>query len=175
MRMLAQLSVVALAAGLLTGCNDNKPATPAAPDPAALAQLTTEAVNAALAARDADDTKIHSDAGPAVYFVNLRDGETVTSPFRVVFGLYGLGVAPAGVDKEKTGHHHLLIDTELSAEELKAAIPNDAQHMHFGAGQTETVLQLPQGSHTLQLILGDKMHTPSDPPIMSKKITVTVK
>jgi hypothetical protein len=186
--MMKLAATTILAAGLLAACT---PTTPAGPDPAALAKATTDAVNAALAARDADDTKIHGDAGPAVYFVNLRDGETVTSPFRVVFGLYGMGIAPAGppaadAGKAKpgatpapaavpTGHHHLLIDTTMSDEELKSAIPKDATHMHFGGGQTETVLQLPAGTHTLQLVLGDNMHTPASPPVMSKKITITVK
>jgi outer membrane murein-binding lipoprotein Lpp len=124
----------------------------------------------------ADATAPHADAGPAVYFVNLHDGDTVSSPFRVVFGVYGLGVAPAGTDKPMTGHHHLLIDTELSAEEMKFAIPNDATHMHFGGGQTETVLTLPAGQHTLQLDFGDMKHEQMKPaPIMSQKITITVK
>lgn len=117
----------------------------------------------------------HPDAGPGVYFVNLHDGDTVASPFRVVFGVYGLGVAPAGTDKAMTGHHHLLIDTELSAEEMKFAIPNDETHMHFGGGQTETVLTLPAGQHTLQLDFGDKDHNQLTPPLMSEKITITVK
>lgn len=187
MRFAKLIAATALAASLLSACND-KTATPAAADPAALVKATTEAVSAALAARDAEDTKIHGDPGPAVYFVNLRDGETVTSPFRVAFGLYGAGIAPAsppGMDMSKakppaagalpTGHHHLLIDTEMSAEELKSAIPKDDNHVHFGGGQTEYVLMLPAGTHTLQLVLGDNMHTPANPPVMSKKITITVK
>jgi hypothetical protein len=74
-----------------------------------------------------------------------------------------------------TGHHHLLIDTELSEEEKQFAIPNDAQHMHFGGGQTEVVLQLPPGPHTLQLVMGDMGHVPLNPPVVSQKITVNVK
>ncbi|MEZ5938003.1 MAG: DUF4399 domain-containing protein [Hyphomonadaceae bacterium] len=115
-----------------------------------------------------------TDAGPAVYFVNLKDGDTVKSPVRVIFGLTGMGIAPAGIEKENTGHHHLLIDTQLSEEEMQYAIPNDAQHKHFGGGQTETVLDLPPGQHTLQLMLGDKNHELFDPPIMSDLITITV-
>ncbi len=113
--------------------------------------------------------------GAAVYFINLKDGDTVTSPFKVQFGLTGMGIAPAGVDKPKTGHHHLIIDTTLSPEELKAPIPSDAKHVHFGGGQTETMVTLPPGRHTLQLVLGDWTHIPFDPPIMSPVITVTVK
>jgi hypothetical protein len=111
----------------------------------------------------------------AVYFINLKDGATVTSPFKVQFGLTGMGVAPAGVEKEKAGHHHLLIDTRLSDEEAKAPLPMDAQHMHFGGGQTETMLTLSPGKHTLQLVLGDWTHVPFSPPIVSPVVTVTVK
>ncbi len=111
----------------------------------------------------------------AVYFINLKDGDTVTSPFKVQFGLSGMGVAPAGVEKANTGHHHLLIDVTLSAEELKQPIPSDARHVHFGGGQTEAMVTLPPGRHTLQLVLGDWTHIPFNPPIMSPVITVTVK
>lgn len=121
------------------------------------------------------DAAPHADAGPGVYIVNLKDGDTVSSPFRVVFGVYGKGVAPALTQKDGTGHHHLLVDTELTSEELKFAIPSDAQHIHYGAGQTETVLELPAGAHTLQLVFGDLHHEQFAPPIMSQKITVTVK
>jgi len=114
-------------------------------------------------------------AGTSVYFINLKDKETVTSPFKVQFGLTGMGVAPAGVEKDKTGHHHLLIDTKLSDEEAKAPLPKDKQHMHFGGGQTEAMVTLPPGQHTLQLVLGDWTHIPFSPPIMSPVITVTVK
>lgn len=159
----------------LAACTEKEAAGPAA-DPAAAAAERDAAVAGALAARDAEDTKLHADAGPSVYFVNLRDGETVTSPFRVVFGANGIGVAPKDVNVPNTGHHHLLIDTELSAEEMKFAIPNDEQHMHFGGGQTETVLMLPAGQHTLQLVFGDMKHELHKPtPIMSQKITITVK
>jgi Domain of unknown function (DUF4399) len=113
--------------------------------------------------------------GAAVYFQNLKDHATVTSPFRVQFGLTGMGVAPAGIEKEKTGHHHLLIDTKLSDEETKAPLPMDAQHMHFGGGQTETTLTLAPGQHTLQLVLGDWSHLPFSPPIVSPVITIRVR
>jgi hypothetical protein len=113
--------------------------------------------------------------GAAVYFINLKDGDAVASPFKVQFGLTGMGVAPAGVDKPKTGHHHLLVDATLTPEQLKQPIPADATHLHFGGGQTETMLTLPPGKHTLQLVLGDWSHIPFDPPIMSPVITVTVK
>jgi hypothetical protein len=113
--------------------------------------------------------------GASVYTISPKDGDTVSSPFKIQFGLTGMGVAPAGVEKPKTGHHHLIIDATLSAEELKQPIAGDAKHVHFGGGQTETMVTLPPGQHTLQLVLGDWSHVPFDPPIMSPVVTVTVK
>jgi hypothetical protein len=111
----------------------------------------------------------------AVYIISPKDGDTVTGPFKVQFGLSGMGVAPAGADKSNTGHHHLIIDTALTPEELKAPIASDAKHVHFGGGQTEATVTLPPGQHTLQLVLGDWTHIPFSPPVMSPVITVTVK
>jgi len=109
-----------------------------------------------------------------VYIGWPNDGEVINAQrFRVWFGLRHMGVAPAGVDKPNTGHHHLLIDTDLPP--LDQPIPNDRNHIHFGAGQTETVIELPPGTHTLQLIMGDKDHIPHNPPVYSKKITITVR
>ena len=120
-------------------------------------------------------TQTPSPAGATVYFINLKDGDTVTSPFKVQFGLTGMGVAPAGVEKPNTGHHHLIIDATLSADEMKAPIPGDAKHVHFGAGQTEAMVTLAPGKHTLQLVLGDWSHIPHNPPVMSPVITITVR
>jgi len=116
-------------------------------------------------------------AGAEVYFISPQDGETVSSPVTVRFGLKGMGVAPAGVeDKANTGHHHLLIDTDaLSGAALDEPIPADDHHKHFGGGQTETAIELAPGTHTLQLVLGDWSHIPHNPPVMSQKITITVK
>jgi hypothetical protein len=111
--------------------------------------------------------------GAHVYIISPKDGETVTSPVKVVFGLSGMGVAPAGVDKKNTGHHHLIIDADTPA--LDKPIPSDEKHKHFGGGQTETTIKLSPGKHTLQLVLGDKNHVPHNPPVVSKKITITVK
>jgi len=111
-------------------------------------------------------------ADAEVYFIAPSDGQTVRNPVTVRFGLKGMGVAPAGMQKEATGHHHLLIDTDLPP--LDQPVPTDDQHKHFGAGQTETVITLPPGKHTLQLLLGDFAHTPHEPPVMSPKITITV-
>jgi len=115
-----------------------------------------------------------SPAGARVYFINLKNGAKVKSPFLVQFGLSGMGVAPAGVEKPNTGHHHLLIDTTLTAEQMKTPIPADDTHKHFGGGQTETMVTLPKGKHTLQLVLGDWTHIPHVPPVLSQSITVTV-
>ena len=111
--------------------------------------------------------------GAAVYFITPHDGDTVSNPFTVRFGLKGMGVGPAGLDNPKTGHHHLLIDTLAPRPDLP--IPNDAKHRHFGGGQTEVELALPPGQHTLQLLLGDKNHVPHSKPLLSKRITITVK
>lgn len=111
--------------------------------------------------------------GAKAYIISPAHGEVVTSPVTVKFGLHGMGVAPAGVDRAKTGHHHLLINAQVPA--LDQAMPSDEQHRHFGGGQTETTLELPPGSHTLQLILGDKDHVPHQPPVMSEQITIQVK
>jgi hypothetical protein len=91
----------------------------------------------------------------------------------VKFGLKGMGVAPAGVEKKKTGHHHLLIDTKLA--DYDNPVPSDEKHKHFGGGQTETTIALSPGKHTLQLVLGDHNHIPHEPPVQSKVITITVK
>ncbi|MDH3742857.1 MAG: DUF4399 domain-containing protein [Hyphomicrobiales bacterium] len=121
-----------------------------------------------------------SPPGASVYFVNLADGATVKSPVKVVFGLTGMGVAPAGTEKDKTGHHHILIDRPAlgkgagGADEFNANLPADDNHKHFGGGQTEVMLDLPAGKHTLQLVLGDKDHIPHNPPVTSPVITITV-
>lgn len=108
-----------------------------------------------------------------VYIISPTDGATVTGPVSVVFGLKGMGVSPAGVDKANTGHHHLIIDAPTP--DLKKPIAKDKNHMHFGGGQTETVLKLSSGKHSLQLVLGDKAHVPHKHALVSKKIKFTVK
>jgi len=114
-------------------------------------------------------------ANAMVYFINVKDGDTVKSPFKIQFGLSGMGVAPAGVEKPNTGHHHVLVDTTLTPEQAKQPIPADEHHLHFGGGQTETTVTLAPGRHTLQLVLGDWSHVPFNPPIVSPVITVEVK
>src|SRR5262245_60101351 len=114
-----------------------------------------------------------SPAGAEVYIISPKDGASVKSPVKVVFGLKGMGVAPAGIKMENTGHHHLLIDTDVPAD-LNAPLPTSDQVKHFGKGQTETSLELTPGKHTLQLVLGDQNHTAHNPPVVSKKITINV-
>lgn len=118
--------------------------------------------------------------GTTQYFVNLADGATVASPVKVIFGLKGMGVAPAGVEKEGTGHHHILLNRapfgegEDGKEEYDFNLPADEQHIHYGKGQTEATLDLQPGKHTIQLVLGDNNHIPHNPPVYSKVITINV-
>ncbi|MEX1994235.1 MAG: DUF4399 domain-containing protein [Steroidobacteraceae bacterium] len=121
----------------------------------------------------ADLPRTAAPADAELYFISPRDGETVTSPVTVRFGLRGMGVAPAGIAMEHTGHHHLMIDTGLPSFDLP--VPADAQHLHFGKGQTEATIELAPGPHRLQLLLGDFRHVPHDPPVISSVIMVTVR
>jgi hypothetical protein len=116
-----------------------------------------------------------SPAGAKVFIVNLKDGDTVTSPFKVEFGIEGMTVAKAGTMEPNTGHHHLFIDEVFDpANAAKPVPPNDVHHMHFGGGQTEATLTLAPGKHTLQLVLADGKHVPHNPPVVSQPITITV-
>ena len=108
-----------------------------------------------------------------LYIISPQDGDTVSSPVKVIFGLNGMGIAPAGIKMKNTGHHHLLIDLN-HLPDINLPIPSDEYHRHFGKGQTEALIELDKGEHTLQLILGDHMHVPHEPPIISKKIRIKV-
>lgn len=110
--------------------------------------------------------------GASVYIITPSDGEHVASPVTVRFGATGVGIAPAGVDQENTGHHHLLVDTGMP--NLTSPIPADDHHLHFGGGQTQTTVDLAPGEHTLQLLMGDAKHVPHEPAIASERITITV-
>lgn len=113
-------------------------------------------------------------AAAKLYFISPTADDQLASPVVVRFGLSGVGVAPAGIVKENTGHHHLLIDVD-ALPPMDQPLPNDEKHRHFGGGQTEVSLELKPGKHTLQLILGDANHIPHDPPIMSEKISIEVR
>jgi pyruvate/2-oxoglutarate dehydrogenase complex dihydrolipoamide acyltransferase (E2) component len=145
-----------------TAAEPAKPATPPAPPVAA-----TPAPAAGSSARKSAP----SDA--RVYFVDLKNGAEIPSKVTLLFGVEKMGVAPAGIDNPNTGHHHLLIDSNLPA--LDQPIPSDFNHLHFGAGQTEATITLSPGKHTLQLLFADTDHVPHNPPVMSQPITVTVK
>jgi hypothetical protein len=122
---------------------------------------------------------LHADATASpenaqVYFIWPYDGAVISGgKFWVRMGLRNMGVAPKGAAVPNTGHHHLLIDTELPP--MSEPIPNDRNHLHFGAGETEARVELPPGKHTLQLLLGDQNHQPHNPPVHSKPITITVR
>jgi hypothetical protein len=143
---------------------------------AVITPASAQQTEAPKAAPQADSGQSSAPAGAYAYFVNLKNGDTVTSPFKVVFGLSSnMGVAPSGVEKANVGHHHVFIDTALTAEEETKPITVDEHHIHFGKGQTETMLTLPPGKHTLQLVLGDWTHIPFKPLVKSEVITVTFK
>jgi hypothetical protein len=132
------------------------------------------AAHAQTAAPAAAAARTPSPPGAEVYIISPRDGARVKSPVLVRFGLKdNMGIAPAGVKFDNTGHHHLLIDTDAPAD-MGAPLPATDKIKHFGKGQTETSLTLPPGKHTLQLLLGDQSHIPHDPPVISKRITITV-
>jgi hypothetical protein len=152
---LAVLSVLSLA-----GCGPAPESPPPPPAPAAAPPAPPTASRSSPA------------AGARVYLVSPGNGDTVTSPVVVRFGLEGAGVAPAGIEAPNTGHHHLLIDTELT--DFSRPIPADAQHLHFGGGQTEVAVTLAPGPHRLQMVLGDHLHIPHDPPLVSDPIMIHV-
>ena len=117
--------------------------------------------------------KSPSPKGARAYIISPKDGKTVPKTFTIRFGLKGMGVAPAGVDLENTGHHHLIIDLD-ELPDLNLPLPMSDNVRHFGKGQTEAKITLEPGTHTLQLVLGDKIHLPHSPEVISKKITITV-
>ena len=126
------------------------------------------------AAPEAAATPATNPASPQVYFIWPYDGTVITGgKFWVRMGLRNMGVAPKGTAVPNTGHHHILINTAVPS--MTEPIPNDRNHLHFGAGETEARIELPPGTHTLQLLLGDLNHVPHKPPVLSKKITVTVR
>jgi hypothetical protein len=134
--------------------------------------VVTAALALAATVASAQD-RMASPADAQVYIISPKDGAKVSSPVTVQFGLKGMGIAPAGVKIENTGHHHLLIDSDAPTD-LSQPLPASDKVVHFGKGQTETSVKLTPGKHTLQLLLGDSTHVPHNPPVISKKITITV-
>lgn len=126
-----------------------------------------------LAIATAASAQTTAPEGAKVYFISPKNGDEISGPVTVKFGLAGMGVAPAGVEKAKTGHHHLIIDTKVT--DFDNPLPADDNHKHFGGGQTEATITLAPGKHTLQLLLGDHNHIPHKPAVMSEVISITVK
>jgi Domain of unknown function (DUF4399) len=140
---------------------------------AAIAGTVTAAAQTAPAPASAALPRTASPVGAKVYLISPKDGASMQSPVTVVFGLAGMGIAPAGMPFENAGHHHLLIDTDLPAD-TGMPLPATDNIRHFGKGQTETTLDLKPGKHTLQLVLGDYLHIPFNPVVASQKITITI-
>ncbi len=114
-----------------------------------------------------------SPDGARAYIISPSDGDSVKNPVRVIFGLQGMGVAPAGTQIANTGHHHLLVDLN-EWPDVSMPLPASDNVRHFGGGQTETSLTLSPGKHTLQLLLADGGHTPHEPAVKSDQITIFV-
>jgi hypothetical protein len=154
------------AAALISACSQKEA------EPVAVAEPAAEAMQTAAAEAPAALPRTMSAEGARVFFITPADGDTVSNPIIVEFGIEGMSVVPAGVNEAHSGHHHLLIDTEVP--DLSLPIPADENHVHFGDGRTSTAVTLEPGQHTLQMLLGDHLHIPHDPALMSDKITITV-
>lgn len=138
--------------------------------------LTTAALAFWMSALPGDESAIErspSSKGASVSFGNLEDGDILPPEFHVKFSISGMGIAPAGVEIDSTGHHHLLIDV-AELPDFNQPLPANSNIIHFGKGQTETTLELAEGKHTLQLVLADYRHIPHEPPVISERITITV-
>jgi hypothetical protein len=147
---------------LLAGCGQESAETePAASKPLGAACM-----------RPAGPSRTPSATGARVFFITPADGDVVSGPVQLEFGLSGMEVAPAGDDRPGSGHHHIIIDSDLPL--LSLPVPADDHHVHFGDARTETELALPPGEHTLQLLFADHLHIPHDPPLFSEKIRITV-
>jgi hypothetical protein len=155
---------------LLLGDHQHVPHDP--PVASNVVRVSVSEISAGTPQMAASSGRQPSPPDASVYFVYPRDGDLIYPKSTIRFGLRNMGVAPAGVSKANTGHHHLVVDSDTPA--LDAPIPNDPNHMHFGSGQTEVKLTLTPGEHTLQLMLADDQHVPHDPPVISERIKVTV-
>ena len=149
----------------LAACSGQS-ADEAAEEPAAAAEAAPETTAAAALPRS------ESPADARVFFITPADGASVSNPVRIEFGIDGMDIVPAGTRQANSGHHHLLIDTGLP--DMGLPIPADDRHVHFGDGSTATEITLEPGVHSLQMLLGDYLHIPHDPPVLSEPITITV-
>jgi hypothetical protein len=157
---------------LVLGDHDHVPHDPPVVSPVIHVTAVDRPATTEAAKGDQKSGRTASPPDGAVYFVYPHSGEAIYPNSTIRFGLKNMGVAPAGIDKPNTGHHHLLIDVETPP--LDQPIPSDVNHLHFGNGQTEKKITLKPGKHTLQLVLGDAQHVSFDPPVMSNRIEVTV-
>ena len=165
--LMSRVAVSAASVIVLAGCaNHQAPVMSVAPTAPMKVNVSTPTLAAGY-------VKVAATPGSSLYFVNLKNGETVASPVLIQFGLRAMGVAPAGIEKAGTGHHHLLID--VSELDVNAPIAVSDQLRHFGLGQTEVTLEMKPGLHTLQLLMGDQNHIPHHPVVMSERITIMVK
>lgn len=165
--MTLRFPVLSIALLMLTACGQK------AADEPAIAQPGTETpVSSEVAAEPATMPRTASADGASVFFIMPTDGTSVTNPIKIEFGIAGMDVVKAGDDQPNSGHHHLLIDTGLP--DLGLPIPADEHHVHFGDGSTTTEITLPPGEHNLQMLLGDHLHIPHSPPLVSEPITITV-
>lgn len=155
----------ALALCLVSACGQQESGPAAAEEPAAAAPAAEEQAPAAL-------PRTASPEGARVFFITPADGDTVSSPVKIEFGIEGMSVVAAGVNESHSGHHHLIIDAGLP--DMGLPIPADENYVHFGDASTSTERELEPGQHTLQLLLGDHLHIPHDPPVVSETITITV-
>lgn len=160
-RIKSSVAVIAAALFLVSACGPQESEPVAVEQPAAAA-----------AEQPAAMPRTISTSGATVFFITPADGDTVSSPISIEFGIRGMDVVAAGVDQAHSGHHHLLVDTDLP--EMALPIPADENHIHFGDGSKSTELTLAPGQHTLQLLLGDHLHIPHNPPVMSEPITISV-
>ena len=154
---------------MLTACGQKTTDEPAASEPDT---STDTSVASEAATEPAALPPTASADGASVFFIMPAEGASVTNPISIEFGISGMDVVKAGVDQPHSGHHHLLIDTGLP--DLRLPIPADEHHVHFGDGSTSTEITLPPGEHTLQMLLGDHLHIPHNPPLVSEQITITV-
>lgn len=167
------ISVLFTAGFLLQGCSDsNEEAEPMSQNEATMDEGEA-ATDSEGATEDMSNERTSAPADTEVTILSPEDGASVTSPVTVEFGLEGMEVAKAGTEREGTGHHHLLVDLD-ELPPMDAPLPSTDQVIHFGGGQTSTELELEPGEHTLQLLLGDHLHVPHEPPVTSEKITITV-
>lgn len=163
--MIKKLPAAAVAVLMLGGCGDE---AGTGSDTDTAAETTPAEAPAEVPALP----RTASVPGAGVFFITPADGDTVSNPIAVEFGIAGMQVAKAGDDTPQTGHHHLIVDAELP--DFSLPIPANEHYIHFGDGSTSTELTLPPGTHTLQLLLGDHLHIPHDPPVKSAPVTITV-